>query len=273
VTRAPKPQATSARKTSAPSAPTELKISLLARESGVPVATIKHYAREGLVSPARTGRNIAYYAPSAVERVRRIKELQRTRFLPLKVIKSLLDGDAPPGSLTSVEASITKAVDLPGEARTREELLLAGVHAEDLDWLIGAGALRPRPSARGDVFGHDDLELLRTLAAGRRAGLAPEMLPLEIVGAYVEALRNLVTVELTMFREGVLPRAEGDVTKLAIAATELSEKLVVLLRRKLIVPTLRKLAKEAAEARGAHKPPRPKRPVRAALTPNHKSRK
>ena len=43
-----------------------LKISELAERSGVPVATVRHYLREGLLpEPVKTSRNMAYYPPSS----------------------------------------------------------------------------------------------------------------------------------------------------------------------------------------------------------------
>jgi hypothetical protein len=74
------------------------------------------------------------------------------------------------------------------------------------------------------------------------------MLPPEILRAYVEALGNLVRVELQMFRAGVLPVAGNDLAKLSEVATTLSERLVVLLRRKLLLPTLRSLVEEPTPA-------------------------
>ena len=71
-----------------------LKISELADQSGVPVATIRHYLREGLLpEPVKTSRNMAYYPPEFVDRIKLIKRLQEERFLPLKAIKTVLDED------------------------------------------------------------------------------------------------------------------------------------------------------------------------------------
>ena len=68
-----------------------LRISELADASGVPVATIRHYLREGLLpEPVRTSRNMAYYPPEFVDRIRLIKQLQEERFMPLRVIRDLL---------------------------------------------------------------------------------------------------------------------------------------------------------------------------------------
>src|SRR5688572_33166554 len=69
-----------------------LKISELAVQAEVPVATVRHYLREGLLpEPVKTSRNMAYYPPEFVERIRLIKQLQEERFMPLRVIREVLD--------------------------------------------------------------------------------------------------------------------------------------------------------------------------------------
>ena len=53
---------------------------------------MRHYLREGLLpEPVKTSRNMAYYPPEFVERIRLIKQLQEERFMPLRVIRDLLD--------------------------------------------------------------------------------------------------------------------------------------------------------------------------------------
>ncbi|HET8593259.1 MAG TPA: MerR family transcriptional regulator [Solirubrobacterales bacterium] len=69
-----------------------LRMGELARASGVSAATIKHYLREGLLpEPVRTSRNMAYYPAEFVDRIKLIKQLQEERYMPLRVIKDLLD--------------------------------------------------------------------------------------------------------------------------------------------------------------------------------------
>ncbi len=231
-----------------------VKMSALARMSGVPAATIKHYVKEGLLpAPSRTSRNMAYYDASYVPRIQRIKELQRTRFLPLKVIKRVLEESA----LSSPEEAMTVAIArvleqaAPDDRRSADELVRGGLPEAQLDFLVQLGAVSPvLGEGATRVFAGDDLEILRVLGAARGAGLTPEMLPFTIVGEYAQALQALVRAELRMFREGVLPRAGADLTELTEAATVLSERLVVLMRRKMLVPTLRALlAEEAASSR------------------------
>ena len=48
-------------------------------------------ARRG--GAVRTSRNMAYYPPEFVERIRLIKRLQEERFMPLRVIKGVIDED------------------------------------------------------------------------------------------------------------------------------------------------------------------------------------
>jgi DNA-binding transcriptional MerR regulator len=235
-----------------------VKMSVLARMSGVPAATIKHYVNEGLLpEPTRTSRNMAYYDVALVPRIQRIKEIQRTRFLPLKVIKEVLDESSLPSADETVTAAIarTMASAAPRERRTRGELVAAGMPEKQLAWLRGAGLVKPLPDADDESYSGDDLELLRVLGASRKAGITPEMLPVTILGEYAQALAALVRIELRLFREGVIPRADGNLGELTEAATLLSEKLVVLLRRKMLLPVLEDLVgSEASTSRAVEAP-------------------
>ncbi len=66
----------------------------LEKASGVGRETIRYYIREGLLpEPARASRNSAFYSDDHVSRLRAIKRLQEERFLPLAVIRSLLEAE------------------------------------------------------------------------------------------------------------------------------------------------------------------------------------
>ena len=78
------------------------------------------------------------------------------------------------------------------------------------------------------------------------------MLPFPILGEYLAAIRTLVDIELRLFRAGVLGKARGrELARLTTAATRLSERLVVVLRRKLLLPTLQRLTEGGAAGRKA----------------------
>lgn len=219
-----------------------VKMSALARLSGVPAATIKHYLREGLLPPPeiRTGRNMALYDASLVGRIKQIKTLQREHFLPLRVIKSVLEGRISDEEDAETAAAIKRALASmeAKDVRTRAQLLASGAPAADLAFFESLGLITATKVDGEDSFSGDDLALLRLLGTSRRAGITREMLPPEIVAPYIQAIRELVRVELEMFRLGVVPRAGADLVSITDAATRLSEQLVVLVRRKMLLPTL-----------------------------------
>ncbi len=236
-----------------------VRIGELSRRSGVSIATLKHYLREGLIAPVRkSGRTMSWYDASLAVRIKTIKELQKRQFLPLDVIKETIDRAAEaPDDLAAADA-IAKVLARHGgrRSRSREELLARGVSARELDVLAAAGLAVP--SGTDQRYRGDDLAVLVTLGAARKAGLSAELLPFDIINDYLAAIRALVAVELRLFREGVVRRTPNDVGRLTTAATKLSERLVVLVRRKLLLPTLTKLIEE--DARGADDANRDRQP-------------
>jgi hypothetical protein len=75
------------------------------------------------------------------------------------------------------------------------------------------------------------------------------MLPVETLDTYVRCIRELVKAELTLFRLGVVPRAGADLKRLTEVATTLSERLVVLIRRSMLLPVLEEISSPEAKAR------------------------
>jgi DNA-binding transcriptional MerR regulator len=230
--------------------PALLRIGELSRRSGVPIATLKHYLREGLIAPTKkSGRTMSWYDPALATRVQAIKELQQRQFLPLDVIREALDRDAAAPDEVAAADAIAKVLERhTGSPRavSRAEVLERGMaSARELDILAAMGLAR---AGDDGSFRGDDLALLSTLGAARRAGITAEMLPFSIVDNYLRALRALVAAELQLFRDGVIPRAApGKLEHLTTTATELSERLVVLIRRKLLLPTLTSLMEEDRE--------------------------
>ena len=130
-----------------------LKISELAERSGVPVATVRHYLREGLLpEPVKTSRNMAYYPPEFVDRIRLIKQLQEERFMPLRVIRELLErGDVEPERLRAMldlEDRILERAIAGERARSRRQEVRDRyeVPREVLDRLAALGVLLPQRS-------------------------------------------------------------------------------------------------------------------------------
>jgi len=71
--------------------PKHMKMSELSTRAKISAATIRNYARQGLLSePIRTGKTMAYYTVEHVERINKIQELQRKR-LSLNEIKHIVN--------------------------------------------------------------------------------------------------------------------------------------------------------------------------------------
>jgi DNA-binding transcriptional MerR regulator len=95
----------------------------LEKASGVGRETIRYYIREGLLpEPDRASRNSASYTTGHVARLRAIKRLQEERFLPLAVIRTLLDADdgerwLAPDAFPMLDALLAARLEAGGTAR------------------------------------------------------------------------------------------------------------------------------------------------------------
>src|SRR5437879_7712736 len=90
----------------------EYRIEQLARAAGVAVDTIRFYQGKGLLdAPRREGR-VTWYAESHLERLGRIRELQRRGF-PLTVIRRFPGGELEPSA-----APLVAAVPRPSPPQT-----------------------------------------------------------------------------------------------------------------------------------------------------------
>ena len=217
-------------------------MSELSRRSGVPAPTIKHYIREGLLpEPAvRTSPNMAYYDAGLVNRIKTIKELQRSRFLPLKVIKDILDGaSAGPDDENAVNAIAKVLKDTsPTVSMRREQLIESGVPADDLDWYKAEGIAVPEEVDGEEVYKGDDLSLIQTVNRARAAGITEEILPRETLKPYRDMVSQLTRFEVAMFRKDVLPIADQDLERIVEESISIGERLIVLFRRKSLIPQL-----------------------------------
>jgi DNA-binding transcriptional MerR regulator len=174
----------------------------LAAASGVSAGTIKHYLREGLLpEPVKTSRNMAYYPPEFVERIKLIKRLQEERFMPLRLIKRMLEDD--PGrarALIELEDRIlARALE---EERPRvsaaEVRRRYGVPQEVLDRLAELEVLTP--TGRG--YSASDVAIVE--AIGRfRAGGYDERIGFTVYDTlrYKRALEELVKEEVQVLME------------------------------------------------------------------------
>jgi len=72
-----------------------MRMAELAKTSGVARETIHFYLREGLLPrPEKGGRTVAYYGDEHLARLRTIRRLREEKYLPLAVIRRLLESPA-----------------------------------------------------------------------------------------------------------------------------------------------------------------------------------
>jgi DNA-binding transcriptional MerR regulator len=196
-----------------------LRMRELAEASGVPAPTIKHYLREGLLpEPVKTSRNMAYYPPEFVDRIKLIKQLQEERYLPLKAIKEVLD---------SQERSRTSAT----EVRKRY-----GVPKEVLDRLAELEVLTP--NSRG--YSPSDVKIIEAISRFRAGGY-DEQIGFTVYDTlrYKNALQELARQEVDVVMERLAGEVPPErVVEMLEAGAQPLKDLIAALHTKLMVAEL-----------------------------------
>ena len=197
-----------------------LKMSELAERSGVSAGTIKHYLREGLLpEPVRTSRNMAYYPPDFVERIRLIKRLQEERFLPLRLIKGVLDAAQERQRLSRAE--VKRRYEVPDNVLAR---------LEELEVLT--------PSSRG--YDPDDVAIIEAIARFRAGGY-DERLGFTVYDTlrYREALQPLVEEEVRTLLDRLAGELEPDrAAEIIAAGAQPLRELIGAMHSKLLLAEL-----------------------------------
>ena len=238
-----------------------LRMKELAEASGVPAPTIKHYLREGLLpEPVKTSRNMAYYPPEFVERIRLIKRLQEERYMPLRAIKSVLDqGPDRARALIEIEDRILERA-LEGE-RTRtsaaEVRKAYGVPREVLDRLEQLEILSP--NSRG--YSPSDVKVIEAISRFRAGGYDEEIgFTVYDTLRYKRALEQLVKEEVGVLTERLAGEMEPErVAELIEAGAEPLKDLIAALHTKLLIAELERhpaarLRRDQAAARISARP-------------------
>ena len=217
-----------------------LKMKELAEASGVSAGTIKHYLREGLLpEPVKTSRNMAYYPPEFVERIKLIKQLQEERFMPLKHIKSVLDEDPERArAMVELEDRILERALAGEQARVSAAELRKryDVPQEVLDRLAELEILTP--NSRG--YSSRDVEIVEAISRFRAGGYE-ESIGFTVYDTlrYKRALEGLVKEEVQVLMDRVAGEMETSrAVELIEAGTEPLRDLIAALHDKLLVAEL-----------------------------------
>ena len=220
--------------------PELLRMSELAKASGVPAPTIKHYLREGLLpEPVKTSRNMAYYPPEFVERIQLIKRMQETRFMPLKAIKTVLDEDPDRASamldlgdqILDRALAGERARTSAGEVRERY-----GVPADVLDRLAELEVLTP--NTRG--YSPSDVQIIEAISRFRAGGYDEEIgFTVYDTLRYKTTLEELVAQEVDMVMNRLAAEVPPErVIEMLEAGAQPLRDLIAALHTKLLVAEL-----------------------------------
>jgi DNA-binding transcriptional MerR regulator len=187
-----------------------LRMGELARASGVSAATIKHYLREGLLpEPVKTSRNMAYYPADFVDRIKMIKQLQEERYMPLRVIKDLLEED-PERAKALIELGdklLERALESERERVSAAELRRYDVPQDVLDRLAELGVLTPDK----DGYSPSDVRIVEAISRFRAGGYE-ERIGFTVYDTlrYKEAMAELVKQEVDVLMERLAGEMDSD---------------------------------------------------------------
>ncbi len=177
----------------------------LERLTGVGRETIRFYIREGLLpEPDRASANSAFYNEAHVTRLKAIKRLQEERFLPLAIIRTLLDAEdgerwLHADAFPDLDAMLRARLDPGGEGVTLDALAQqTGIPVDQLQGGIEEGILCPD---RHGHFGPRDVAIARCLSELRAIGFTEER-GFDGSGAmYAQFVQWLVGQEMRLFFE------------------------------------------------------------------------
>jgi DNA-binding transcriptional MerR regulator len=222
-----------------------LKMSELAERSGVSAGTIKHYLREGLLGNGaevkRTSRNMAYYPEDYVERIQLIKRLQEERFMPLRVIREVMEsGPERAARLIELEDRI---LDLAIKERETGRVSRAKVRTaynvpqNVLDRLEQLAILTP--NTRG--YDADDVAIIEAISRFRAGGYE-EAIGFTVYDTlrYRDALAPLVEEEVRVLLDRLAGRVEVErAVEIIASGAEPLRELIGALHSKMLVAALR----------------------------------
>ena len=158
-----------------------MRVEDLASAADVSVDTVRYYQKQRLLPPPERDGRLAWYTAEHLERIARVKELQRRGFT-LAVIRRFLAGELDPA-----DERLAAAVAEAGESGGAEELfgldelaVRCQVPATLLESLVRESLLVPRTSDDGEPrFSDADVELLANGLRLLEVGLPmPELLAL-----------------------------------------------------------------------------------------------
>ncbi|MDH4281611.1 MAG: MerR family transcriptional regulator [Myxococcales bacterium] len=182
----------------------------LCEATGLPRQAIHFYIQQGLLSAGRkTGRNMAWYSEEHLERLHLIKKLQHERFLPLKAIKALFDGEdgvfTPrqhaflAGVKERLGESLKTSEDRSPTLTPSEIAEETGIDPEDVERAFDLGLVGGARSNGSLRIAGADVWIFEVFGRIRSLGFTPELgFRVEDMALYQDAINKLLNDEVRL---------------------------------------------------------------------------
>lgn len=230
-----------------------MKMKELEGRTGVNREAIRFYIRKGLLpEPEKPQRNVAIYTEEHVDRIQLIRQLKEERFLPLGVIKSMIDqrdedSESPTG-LPGLEFRLAARLGANSlTASTVSDLLASTSLSEsDLTVMEADGVITITDGPDGRMLSGQDARIASCWAKVISSGFSPEIgYNAHDVKRYLDAAVTLAEIEVDHFFDRL---AETNTTDEAAVLAEnginLVDEIFTILHSKAII---RQVAKRNAE--------------------------
>lgn len=240
-----------------------MKMSELVKRTGLDRQAIHFYINKGLLPrPLKTKRNMAYYDESYVERIKLIKELQIKRFLPLDVIKEILnktESDLTASEIELIKSTIKEPERLIDIGDDTDPLTLKelsdriGLSQKEIEEMERCEMISSTTSESGKkVFQGIDIRIAEAFSEIRKGGVSEEIHPVEDWLLQRDMINTLAIAEVKRFARRFAERFPEDaqelLPKIAENAIKNSEAFIIYIRRKKILEAIRAISEGGVEA-------------------------
>ena len=232
-----------------------MKISELAKTTGVPKQTIHYYIRSGLLpKPRKLGSNSADYDESYAQRIRVIKELQNDFFLPLPVIKKILweHRSASKQALLKLRMEYFRPMEqYLGTGVTGDQAYLeaTGLASRWLPQLKEWGLISDRRENGHSVYSQDDVMIGRVMVNMANLGInrANNFRPDKTMPFLVDVFRQVAKDMIADFQSATVNMKNSERAELAKSGHEIMGVLFYHLYRKYAREILENQDQEGAK--------------------------
>ena len=203
-----------------------MKMAELVRRTGVEKQAIHFYINKGLLpKPIKTKRNVAFYDETYVERIRLIKDLQLKRFLPLNIIKEIIDqtdGDLSVSEIDVIRVASKEPKSLfdigedPGPFTLSQLSERTGLSADEIEEMERCEMISSSKNEGGTkTYEGLDARIAENFSEVRRAGLTEDVgFSVEDFRLQTDLINMLAIEEVKVFARKFAKRFPEDSQKL-----------------------------------------------------------